>query len=307
MPTFHNSLDGLILKDSWLAIGSFDGVHLGHRDLLRRLIEGARAEKCQSVVMTLFPHPSRVVRGLTTPIYLSTFRERVAFLENLGVDHIIHLPFNQKIASQSAATFMNRIVYQLGVKHLVVGQNFTLGHNRKGNVDELSRLGRALGFKLTVIPPLTLDGIVISSSQIRAWLGEGDVDMATRALGRPYQICGQVVHGDERGGRIGIPTCNLAAWQEQKLPAGGVYACWAEIDNQRLRAVTNIGLRPTFQSEHPHVTVEAHLLDFSGDLYDRELCLGFAQRIRGEMRFETVDALVKQIRMDITLARRLLV
>ena len=132
MPTFHNSLDGLILKDSWLAIGSFDGVHLGHRDLIRRLIEGARAEKCRSVVMTLFPHPSRVVRGLTTPIYLSTFKERVALLENLGVDHIIHLPFNQKIASQSAATFMNRIVYQLGVKHLCGWSKFYAGTRPQG-------------------------------------------------------------------------------------------------------------------------------------------------------------------------------
>ena len=125
----------------------------------------------------------------------------------LGVDHIIHLPFDHKIASQSAATFMNRTLYQLGMKHLLVGENFALGKDRKGNVDELSRLGQALGFQLTAIPPLMQDGVTISSSQIRAWLGEGDVEMAARALGRPYRTCGRVVHGDERGGRIGIPTC----------------------------------------------------------------------------------------------------
>ena len=296
-----------MLKDTWLSIGSFDGVHLGHRDLIHRLVEGARAAYCQSVVMTLYPHPSRVLRGLTTPIYLSTFNERVAMLEILGVDHVIHLPFDHKIASQSAATFMNRTLYQLGVKHMLVGENFALGKDRKGNVDELSRLGQVLGFKLTAIPPLMQDGVAISSSQIRAWLGEGDVEMAARGLGRLYRTCGRVVHGDERGGRIGIPTCNLAVWQEQMLPAGGVYACWAEVDNQKLRAVTNIGLRPTFQSDHPHVTVETHLLDFSGDLYNRDVCLDFAKRIRGEARFETVDALVKQIHVDITQARRLLV
>jgi len=307
MPTYHSSPDGLKLKDTWLAVGSFDGVHLGHRDLIRQLSDGAQADQCQAVVMTLFPHPSRVVRGLTTPIYLSTFEDRITMLEQLSVDHIICLPFDQKTAGQSAATFMNRMVYQLGVKRLLVGHNFTLGHDRKGNVDELSRLGLALGFQLSVIPPIMLDEITISSSQIRAWLGGGDVELVARALGRPYRVCGQVVHGDERGGSIGIPTCNTSIWKEQVLPAGGVYACWAEVDGRRLRAVTNIGLRPTFQSSHPHVTVEAHLLDFTGNVYDRELCLEFIQRIRGEERFETVSALVKQIQKDITLARRLLV
>jgi riboflavin kinase/FMN adenylyltransferase len=306
MPTYHTSPDGLNLKDTWLAVGSFDGVHLGHRDLIRQLVDGSQADKCQSVVMTLFPHPSRVVRNLTTPIYLSSFEERVALLEQSGVDHIIRLPFDKKTANQSAATFMNRMVYTLGVKHLLVGQNFALGHDRKGNVEELSHLGHALGYQLTAIPPFTVDGFAISSSQIRAWLGEGDVDMAARALGRPYRICGHVVHGDERGGRIGIPTCNLAAWQEQVLPAGGVYACRVDIDGQKLGAVTNIGLRPTFHSEHPRVTVETHLFDYSGNLYDSQLCLDFIQRIRGEQRFESADALVKQIQLDISHARRLL-
>jgi riboflavin kinase/FMN adenylyltransferase len=225
-------------------------------------------------------------------------------LEEMGVDHIIHLPFDKKIAAQSAATFMNRIVYKLDLKNLLVGQNFALGHDRKGNIDELSRLGRVLGYELTAIPPLMLGGVIISSSQIRAWLGEGDVEMATQALGRPYSVCGQVVHGDERGGMIGIPTANLAIWQEQLLPAGGVYACQAVVDGKHIQAVTNIGLRPTFHSEHPHVTVEAHLLDFSGDIYGRKLCLEFIQRIRGEARFESVDALVKQILTDIAHARR---
>ena len=307
MPVYYPNLDSLKLQNTWLAIGSFDGVHLGHRDLIRQLVDGAHASNSQAVAMTLYPHPSRVVRGLTTPIYLSTLEERVAWLGELEIDAIIQLSFDRKIAAQSAATFMNRLSYKLGLKNLLVGQNFALGHNRKGNVDELIRLGRTLDFQVTVITPLQLGGVVISSSQIRAWLGEGDVEMASRALGRPYRTCGPVVHGDERGGKIGIPTANLNAWQEQMLPAGGVYACWAVVDNNRFRAVTNIGLRPTFHSEHPHVTVEAHLLDFSGDLYGRQLCLEFIQRIRGEKRFENVETLVKQIRADIALARRLLV
>jgi riboflavin kinase / FMN adenylyltransferase len=307
MPVYYPNLDSTEIQNSWLAIGSFDGVHLGHRDLIHRLVDGAHAAKCQAVAMTLFPHPSRVVRSLTTPIYLSTFEERVAWLGELGVDAIIQLPFTRKIASQSAATFMNRVSYRVGLKNLLVGQNFALGHNRKGNIDELTRLGHALGFQVTVITPLQLGGVIISSSQIRAWLGEGDVEMAARALGRPYRTCGPVVHGDERGGKIGIPTANLSIWQEQVLPTGGVYACWAFVDGNRFRAVTNIGLRPTFHSEHPHVTVEAHLLDYSADLYGRQLCLEFMQRLRGEKRFEKVEALVKQIHADIALARRLLV
>jgi riboflavin kinase/FMN adenylyltransferase len=307
MATYHSSPNTLKLKDSWLTIGSFDGIHLGHRDLIRQLIDGAHSSGCQAVVMTIYPHPRRVVRGLITPVYLSTFEERVTMLDELGVDHIIRLPFDKKLAAQSATTFMNRVLIQFGVKNLLVGENFALGHDRKGDIDELSRLGHVLGFQVTTIPPFMLGGLMVSSSQIRAWLGEGDVDMATQALGQPYRTCGRVVHGDERGGRIGIPTANLSVWQEQVLPTSGVYACWASIDGKKFRAVTNIGLRPTFQSEHPHVTVEAHLLDFSGDLYDRELCLDFIQRIRGEKRFENVDVLVKQIRSDIIHARRLLV
>lgn len=307
MPDYYPNLDSLELKNTWLAIGSFDGVHLGHRNLIRQLVDGAHAVNCHAVAMTLYPHPSRVVKGLTTPIYLSTLEERLARLGELGLDAIIQLPFDRKFAAQSAATFMNRLIYKLDLKNLLVGQNFALGHNRKGNVDELIRLGRSLGFSVTVVEPQLLDGIVISSSQIRAWLGEGDVEMAARALGRPYRTCGMVVHGDERGGKIGIPTANLNAWQEQMLPAGGVYACWVMVGKDRYRAVTNIGLRPTFQSEHPHVTVEAHLLDFSGNLYDRLLCLEFIHRIRGEKRFEKVDALVKQIHADIAHARRSLV
>ena len=306
MPVYYPNLESSELQNTWLAIGSFDGVHLGHRDLILQLVDGAHAANCQAVVMTLFPHPSRVVRKLTTPIYLSTFEERIAWLGELGVNAIIQLPIERKIAAQSAATFMNRVNYRLGLKNLLIGQNFALGHDRKGNADELSRLGHVLGFQVTVIPPLQLGGVVISSSQIRAWLGEGDVEMAARALGRPYRTCGPVVHGDERGGKIGIPTANLNIWREQMLPTGGVYACWAVVDNTRYRAVTNIGLRPTFHSEHPHVTVEAHLLDFSGDLYGRQICLEFIQRIRGEKRFDKVETLVKQITTDIARARRLL-
>lgn len=307
MSQYYPSIDALELHDSWLTIGSFDGVHLGHQDLIRQMIEGAHQAGCLAVVMTLYPHPSRVVRGLTTPIYLSTLNERISLLSDLGVDAIIQLPFTNRIASQSAATFMNRLMYHIDLKQLLVGQNFALGHDRKGNVDELIHLGHSLGYQVTAIPPLVIDGIIISSSQIRAWLSEGDVEMAGRALGRSYVACGVVVHGDERGGSIGIPTANLEIWQEQVLPTGGVYACWARVGNERYAAVTNIGLRPTFHSEHPHITIEAHLLDYSGNLYDQLMCLEFVKRIRGENRFSDADALVKQIHSDITHARRLLV
>jgi riboflavin kinase/FMN adenylyltransferase len=307
MTKYYPTIDSLKLNDTWLAIGSFDGVHLGHRDLIRQLVDGAHASHCQAVAMTLYPHPSRVVRGLTTPIYLSSFEERLAMLGELGVDAIIQLQFDKKLASQSAATFMNRLMYHLDIKNLLAGQPFALGHNRKGNISELSRLGHSLGFLVTAVPPHKLGDVVISSSQIRAWLSEGDVELAARALGRAYSMCGSVIHGDERGGKIGIPTANLDVWQEQVLPAGGVYACWVRIGDERHEAVTNIGLRPTFHSEHPHVSVEAHLLDFSGELYDQRLCFDFVQRIRGEKRFDSVEALVKQIHADIARARRLLV
>ncbi|MBN2677975.1 MAG: bifunctional riboflavin kinase/FAD synthetase [Anaerolineaceae bacterium] len=307
MTRYYPSIESLTLQNTWLAIGSFDGVHLGHRELLRQLVTGAHTAGCQAVAMTLYPHPGRVVKGLTTPIYLSTLEERLTMLAELELDVIVQLPFDRKIAAQSPASFMNRLNYHLGLKHLLVGQNFALGHDRKGSVDELARLGRSLGYQVTAIVPYTMEGIVISSSQIRAWLSEGDVELAARALGRAYSTCGQVIHGDERGGQIGIPTANLAIWQEQVLPAGGVYACWVKAGDIRHKAVANIGLRPTFHSEHPHVTVEAHLLDYSGNLYDQHLCFEFIQRIRGEQRYKNAGELVKQIEMDIYIARRLLV
>ena len=154
MPDYFPNLDSLELKNTWLAIGSFDGVHLGHRNLIRQLVDGAHAVNCQAVVMTLYPHPSRVVKDLTTPIYLSTLEERLARLGELGLDAIIQLPFERKIAAQSAATFMNRVNYRLGLKNLLIGQNFALGHDRKGNADELSRLGHVLGFQVTVYPAI---------------------------------------------------------------------------------------------------------------------------------------------------------
>lgn len=307
MPTYHPSLESVQLTNTWLAIGSFDGVHAGHRELIGRMVDGAHGAGCRAAVMTLYPHPSRVLRNLTTPIYLSTFEERCDLLGQLGIDDLIQLPFNRRIASESAATFMNRTVFHLGLKDLFVGENFALGHDRKGNPVELARLGKVLGYQVTVVPPLHLDGIVISSSQVRAWLSEGDLEMATKALCRPYRVCGTIVHGDGRGGQIGIPTANLEVWQEQVLPAGGVYACWAVIGDQRFAAVTNIGLRPTFQSDHPHVTVEAHLLEYNADLYIQRVCLEFIQRLRGEVRFDGVQSLVKQIHADIAAARRLLV
>ena len=307
MSRYYPSIEALELHDTWLTIGSFDGIHLGHQDLIRQLIEGAHQAGCQAAVMTLFPHPSRILRGLNTPIYLSTLNERISLISDLGVDAIIQLPFNKRIASQSAATFMNRLIFHIDLKHLLVGQNFALGHDRKGNVEELTRLGRTLGYQVSSITPRMLGDTIISSSQIRAWLSEGDVELAGRALGRSYRVCGVVIHGDERGGSIGIPTANLEIWKEQVLPAGGVYACWARVGNERYKAVTNIGLRPTFHSEHPHVTIEAHLLDYSGNLYDQLMCLEFVKRIRGESRFSDSNALVKQIHTDIIHARRLLV
>jgi riboflavin kinase / FMN adenylyltransferase len=301
-----NSLDQANLQNTWLTIGSFDGVHLGHQEIIHNLVSEAHAISALAVVLTFHPHPAIVLKKRNDPFYLTTPQEKAYLLGELGVDVVITQPFNQLLASTSAANFMALLKTRLDLEHLLVGRDFALGQDRRGDIPRLSQLGEEYGYTVEVFPPVKVDGQVVSSSKIRSALRDGDVHLATRFLGRPYRINGAVIKGDGRGHGIGIPTANLEVWPERALPKSGVYVCQATLNKRSIGAVTNVGVRPTFDNQPILPTVEAHLLDFDGDIYGEEISLDFLARLRDERRFPSVQALVQQIQQDIARSRKAL-
>lgn len=299
------SLQDVHLQDVWLTIGSFDGVHKGHQAIIRQLTAGAQAAGVPAVVLTFHPHPAVVLRGLQGPYYLTNPEERAALLTQIGVDVVITHPFNHQVAGLSAYDFVASLHRHLGMRKLCVGHDFALGRGREGDLPTLERFGAEFGYRLMAMEPVRLEGQVVSSSQVRAALQNGDVEKAEHLLGRPYHVSGEVVPGDGRGHKLGIPTANLDVWAGRVLPKAGVYACLAQIDGQTWRAVVNVGLRPTF-GDLPSLRVEAHILGFEADLYGRQVSLSFFAHLRDERRFPNVDALVTQIQHDIDQARRML-
>jgi riboflavin kinase/FMN adenylyltransferase len=300
------SLSPLHLTGAWVTIGSFDGVHRGHQALIRELVDGARAAGRPSVVVTFFPHPAKVLRGLDGPFYLTHPDRRAELLTELGVNVIVTLDFTRELAALSAEAFMEGLAAHLGVERLLVGQDFALGRGREGTVTRLTEIGRRLGYSLGVFQPVLDDQDVVSSSQIRALLQTGEVARAARLLGRCYRVQGKVVPGDGRGRTIGIPTANLSIWDEQVLPAGGVYATRTLVEGILYPSVTNIGFRPTFENGPASARVETHVLELNRDLYGLELDLEFVERLRPEKRFPSVDDLIHQIHSDIQRAREVL-
>jgi riboflavin kinase/FMN adenylyltransferase len=290
-----------------VTIGVFDGVHAGHQALIANIVRQARASHMRSVVITFFPHPDRVLHGLTGRHYLTTPDERELLLRDLGVDHVYTLRFDERLRQVRAAQFVDLLVTRLHMRSLWVGADFALGYKREGDVAFLRQQGEQRGFTLQTIE-LLYDAHTrrISSTSIREALAAGDVALAAHDLGRPYTVSGEVVHGQARGRSIGYPTANIAVWEELVIPANGVYAGWASIegDVNRYAAATNVGQRPTFDGSG--VTVEAYLLDFEGDLYGKRLTFSFEKRLRPELKFTSIEALIAQIDADAEATRQLL-
>jgi riboflavin kinase/FMN adenylyltransferase len=290
-------------EPSSLTIGFFDGVHRGHRYLIGQACATARRRGLRAVVLTFYPHPSVVLRGVQ-PFYLSTRDEKIALLSDLAPDLIVVQPFTPGLAQMRAGQFVDWLISQVGLVDLWLGPDFALGYRREGDIPYLKRLGAERGFDVNVVERLILDGEAISSSRIRRALRQGDVTLAARYLGRPYRLQGPVIVGAQRGRSIGFPTANVEVPEERAVPDNGVYAAWARLGGEELRAVVNIGTRPTF--DNGGRTVEAHLLDFGRDIYGQRLTLHFVRRLRPEQRFNGVEALVVQIRRDVEQARQLL-
>jgi riboflavin kinase/FMN adenylyltransferase len=307
----YRSLEEVSLSNAWLTVGVFDGVHLGHQEIINRLVAGAHAEDSPAVVLTFDPHPAKVfgradIKLLTLP------GERARLLGELGVDVVVTHPFDMDVANTTAFDFMKRLKHRLGLRHLVLGYDSTLGKNRQGNATRLTEIGRELGYDVEVVSALSDESGVVSSTEIRKLVTVGNVAEAARLMGHPYGLQGLVTHGDQRGRRIGFPTANLAYAREKVLPAGGIYACWAYLGHEVSstlsvhRAAVNVGTNPTFTPDKQTVNVEAYLLDFDREIYDEDVRLDFIARLRDEARYPSVKALVKQIQLDVERAREIL-
>jgi riboflavin kinase / FMN adenylyltransferase len=292
------------LSPGWLTIGSFDGVHRGHVKVLKRMLRLAHREGSPTTVMTFDPHPRCVLAPDTCPLSLTTVDEKAAVLAELGIDNLVVMPFTHKLSQLTATEFMDRTTARIPLKGLVIGYDFALGHQRRGDKAFLEHYGAAHGFEVDVITPHSAEGHVISSSLIRAALLEGQVARAARLLGRHYSISSFVEHGTGTGSRIGFPTANLAITPNKLVPQNGVYAVWVDIAGNTFPGALNAGYRPTFGENR--LTVEAFIFDFNRDIYREEVRVRFVQRIRDEKKFESPAALVKQIEKDVARARTIL-
>jgi riboflavin kinase/FMN adenylyltransferase len=300
------SLEQADLDNTWLTIGSFDGVHRGHQEIISHMVSAAHTAGATAVVLTFHPHPAVVLGKREIPYSLTAPQERANLLGQLGVDVVITQTFDLELANTAAPDYIKQLKNSLDLHMLWVGQDFALGHNREGDVAALRRMGAEMGFGIQVFDPVRIDDQIISSSQIRKLLKEGNVRQSAELLGRNYTIMGVVVPGDQRGRTIGIPTANLQIDAEKMVPANGVYACRAYVSGQAWPAATNIGVRPTFDGKSSVQHVEAHLIDFDGDLYGQQLQLEFIERLRSEQRFAGFEELVIQIHKDIALTRQLI-
>ncbi len=304
MRIVHSLEEAMLSSPSHLTIGAFDGVHRGHQHLIGSMAEEAHAAGRAAVALTFDPHPGALL-GRSPVAALSTIEERAALMADLGVDLLVVLRFTPALAGTPAYRFVHSLCHYLGLKELWAGPDFALGHRREGDVPYLRRLGERMGFEVRVVEPLRWRGEVVSSTRIRAALTAGDIEEANGCLGRPYHLTGTVVRGRGLGRTLGIPTANLELPPGRLIPANGVYACLARPERGgEWPAVVNVGVRPTIAADH--LTVEAHLLDFDGDLYGQELGLDFIAWLRDEEIFPSLNALVDQIQQDIVQARRVL-
>ena len=286
---------------SVVALGVFDGVHLAHRAILGAAVARARALGVQSLACTFDPHPMEVLQPGRAPVPLTTIPERLDLMAETGLDGAVVIAFTRELAAMEPEAFVKDVlVERLRAREVVVGFNHRFGRGARGDAALLDSLGERLGFRAHVVEPLRVDGVPVSSSEVRAALQRGDVAVATRFLGRPYSVGGHVVHGAGRGRTLGFPTANVRPDRPVLVPAG-VYACDLLLDGAPFPAAVNIGVRPTFGDAT--TTVEAHVLDFSGDIYDRPVILRFRERLRPERKFASVEDLKAQIAEDIKEAR----
>jgi riboflavin kinase / FMN adenylyltransferase len=297
-----------------VTIGAYDGLHLGHRAVIDQVRRRAAHEGLRSAVVTFDRHPASVVRPESAPRLLTDLEQKLELIEATGVDYCLVITFDEARSKEPAEDFVTEVLVGcLRARAVIVGHDFHFGHRRRGNVDLLRAMGPDHGFEVGDVELVDEHGEAVgedrkvSSTTIRHALAEGDLATATRLLGRHHEVRGVVAHGDERGRELGFPTANVSVPGDILLPADGIYAGWFErADGTVLPTAISLGRRPTFYAEAHASLLEAHVLDFSGDLYDEAVRVRFVERLRGEVRFDAVEALVEQMRRDCDDARRIL-
>jgi len=286
-----------------LAIGVFDGVHLGHQQIIRQTINDARQHEAVAVIVTFDKHPNAIVAPDRVPPLIYSQPQKVRAIKSLGADALLEIHFDREFSQQTGEAFIRSLATDLGkIQSICVGADFVFGHKRSGDVPLLRQIGHELNIQVHGLAAVALDGQTVSSTRIRDAIRAGDFDAASQMLGRAYSIAGKVIHGDQLGHKLGFPTANLDT-TGMLLPPNGVYAAHARVGSKIHRSVLNIGIRPTIQNPTPAPRVEVHLLDFAGDLYGQEMEITFANKLRDEQKFPSVEALREQIQQDVAVAR----
>lgn len=293
------------LDPVWVTIGNFDGVHIGHQALIAQLIAKAKADRVNSLAVTFWPHPRVFFTRDANGFYLNNSQEKNFLLEKTGLDGVLSLTFDDDLASMHTAGFLSKLNQIAPLRGLMVGERFALGKDRKGTESVLHGVCDCMGIPCLHIEPIKLDGKVVSSQRIRQALQMGDPPLASRLLGRSYTLSGRVAHGKKTGSKLGFPTANLYFDNERKLPRFGIYATRVDLNGKEYLGVTNVGIRPTFDDGNAP-SVETLLLDFDDNIYNKLIHVKFEHFIRDEIKFSSIDDLVKQIDDDKTQARRIL-
>lgn len=290
--------------NSVVTLGNFDGLHLGHQELIKMVIKRARETGAVSLVVTFRPHPLKILAPEKCPPLISIYEEKIGLFEKLGIDVLVKIPFTMDFSAMAPEDFVKDVLCGLlGAKEIFVGYNYRFGRGRQGNVQTLKKLGEKFGFVVREVQQISLAGEVISSSKIRHLLRDGEVEHASKLLGRTYAVTGLVVKGDGRGRGLGFPTANIVP-KHAIIPANGVYAARLYVRDRLYDGIANIGLRPTFQEKS--LTIEVHVFDFDEDIYHEEVSLYFVKKIREEKKFRNADALITQINADIKTAKDIL-
>jgi riboflavin kinase/FMN adenylyltransferase len=291
-------------KETLFTVGVFDGIHLGHQRLLTHLRDEALRKNWLSGVVTFKSHPKAVLSSENKLLWLSDLETRISLLRGLGIDVIVVLPFTSELSRLTAQGFVQLLKEHLKMRGLIIGPDFALGKDREGDAEKLRLLGQEMGFSVEVMPPVVIDGQVVSSSAIRQALAQGDMKKAEKLFGRLFSLDGRVVSGDRRGRVLGFPTANLELKLEQALPSDGVYATIAHVGHELVPSVTNIGVRPTFGGGKR--LVETCLIDYEGQLLGQKLTIDLVDKMRDEKRFDTAGELKSQIGKDVEQARQIL-
>ncbi|MEE2885208.1 MAG: bifunctional riboflavin kinase/FAD synthetase [Chloroflexota bacterium] len=301
----YNELSSVQLdRESLLAIGVFDGVHAGHRHLIEDLTDRASSTGKLAGVVTFKTHPAEFLDSYSNIQYLTSLDQRIKLLEDIGVDFVVPVTFDHEFSELRAKDFISLLQNHLNMVGIVIGEDFAMGHNREGDVKTLVNMGKHMGFSVDVVRLVGNSDSLITSTAIRKMVSLGKIEEASRFLGRNFVLEGNVVRGAGRGSVLGFPTANIETENKMLLPGDGIYATWVDLNNRRHMASTSIGTRPTF--EETERTIEAYLLDFSGDLYGQLIRLEFVERLRDEEKYDTVDKLLVQMANDVERTRSIM-